>query len=133
MELHLQYPDGKTYDYNFNGIQTSVLTRLAMIGAAGLLSKRKDPKKSWGLIQQGIFGRDTRTRRYTLIVRAIAGYRDVSLDDAQAQWGSLKSTEKKKLTGSLIMKRQVAIAKANMIMDGGNNKQEAQQVRDILL
>jgi hypothetical protein len=31
------------------------------------------------------------------------------------------------------MKRQVAIAKANMIMDGGNNKQEAQQVRDILL
>ena len=101
----------------FNGLSADILTRLAMIGAVALVTKRSDPKKAWELVQQGIFGRDTRNRRISLTVRAMGLLGEISEDEARKVWKKLSSKERKQVKSDPQIKALVAQLKSESLAD----------------
>lgn len=79
------------------GLDVPILYRLAMVGAIQLISKRANPSQAWSLIQEGIFGRDTRGRRLPLAIRALALIRKIPESEALKLWRSLSKDDRKKV------------------------------------
>lgn len=105
----LTYADGKRIDLVVQGLPLPVLMQLAMVGAAELVSRRREPESAWAEIQAGKHG-EPRRKRYPLTVQAIAQVAGLSLPDAQAKYSALPIAERRTLA------REPAITQAALVI-----------------
>lgn len=115
-------PGGERLTMAMIGLEVPVLYRLAMVGAVQLVQKRRNPAKAWALIQQGIFGRDTRGRRIPLAVRALAVLRKVSNEDAYLLWRKLSRDERQKVKRDAAIRAMCASLRAEKLAEQADNE-----------
>lgn len=103
--------DGKEYTYNFNGLRYEVFMKLAMIGAASILSKHKKPLIQWEKICQNMFGRERNYARVPKVVKAWAEVEKMPLETAIKEYKSMTKTDRNKLKARNDIKKQLLLMK----------------------
>ena len=86
---------GKTYTISLQGLQTSVYTHLALVGAFNLLKSKSDPYRTWEFIRQGIF--KSPPKNLPAVIKALAQVSGKSLDEARQLYQILDRDERKAL------------------------------------
>ena len=86
---------GKAYVISLQGLQTSVYTHLALLGAFNLLKSKSDPYRTWEFIRQGLF--KSPPKNLPAIIKALSVVSGKSLDEARKLYQVLNKEERKAL------------------------------------
>lgn len=114
--------DGKRMEVGINGIDAGAVTKLALMGAAQVLSRRRDARAGWEQIKRGDFGKGHKDT-FPLVVEALREVRlsrlapgeFLTTKQVHQDWIALDDEARKALRADPQVKRAIALKRVEKL------------------